>query len=448
MLVRSAHRRRAATGSTPRTPTTTACGEFDAASDTLRIYSDPTAAFAHTRLLVRRGQQVLGYVHLDTPPQRLTTDAVRNAAAGYLAAAIDPAAAGHAADHGAADPGAAGAGPSDAAAQPSVTVAICTRDRPESLGRCLASLADVRHPGLDILVVDNAPTDERTRELVERIAAADPRVRYVREPRGGLSHARNTALRVGRGDVIAFSDDDVRFSPEWITALVEPFAGRPHVGCVTGLVATAQLRTAFDTYFEQRYASWSSRTEPEVHRPGARAGDPLYPFASGRFGTGANFALDRRAARNSGGFDPALGAGSPAAGGEDLDVFARMVLAGYELHYRPAAIVWHTHRTERAAQLRQSLHYGSGCSAYVTKMLLSRATRARMVRALPRGGVHVLRTAAGLQPPERRLERRLAFGAFFACEVLGYVIGPVAYFLGRRRDVARPSRPWSTRRSS
>src|SRR5215204_5130333 len=69
--------------------------------------------------------------------------------------------------------------PADDAA---VTVAICTRDRPEALDRCLRSIAHAVEPPDEILVVDNAPHRSRTREVVERFPAA----RYVPEPRPGL----------------------------------------------------------------------------------------------------------------------------------------------------------------------------------------------------------------------------------------------------------------------
>jgi len=101
---------------------------------------------------------------------------------------------------------------------PTLTAVICTRNRPEMLARCLASLHELaRTPAaarvrLDILVVDNAPSDDRSREIVARSHHA----RYVRAPVQGLDFARNCALREARGDFVAFFDDDVTVDPGWL----------------------------------------------------------------------------------------------------------------------------------------------------------------------------------------------------------------------------------------
>ena len=77
-------------------------------------------------------------------------------------------------------------------AQPSVqvTVAVCTKDRPANVARCLAALHATTRPPFEILVVDNAPSNDETHSVV----ATHPGVRYLREPRPGLDFARNRAV--------------------------------------------------------------------------------------------------------------------------------------------------------------------------------------------------------------------------------------------------------------
>src|SRR5205085_3960332 len=87
---------------------------------------------------------------------------------------------------------------------PTMTVAVCTRDRPDDLARCLAALESLDYPALDVLVVDNAPTGPATQQLVE---AHHPRARYVPEPRPGLDWARIRAILVARGEDIALTVD-------------------------------------------------------------------------------------------------------------------------------------------------------------------------------------------------------------------------------------------------
>jgi hypothetical protein len=77
---------------------------------------------------------------------------------------------------------------------PTVTVAVCTRNHPDYVARVIRSLlATSAHAAkeLDILIVDNAPSDDQTQD----VAASFPGVRYVREPRQGLDFARNRAIQ-------------------------------------------------------------------------------------------------------------------------------------------------------------------------------------------------------------------------------------------------------------
>ncbi|MEU6700345.1 glycosyltransferase family A protein, partial [Pseudonocardia sp. NPDC046786] len=81
-----------------------------------------------------------------------------------------------------------------------VTVVIATRNRADSLARCLAAVLDSDHPALSVIVVDNDPDDECTERVVA--AAGSPRVRYVREPRRGASVGRNRGLAEARTDIV------------------------------------------------------------------------------------------------------------------------------------------------------------------------------------------------------------------------------------------------------
>ena len=131
---------------------------------------------------------------------------------------------------------------------PLVTVAVCTRDRTAQLAGCLDSLGRLDYPALDVLVVDNAPSDPATARLVgERY----PQVRYVCEPRPGLNWARNRAIAEARGEIIAYTDDDVVVDPGWVRALAHVFAQHPEVMAVTGLVVPYELETEAQMFFER-----------------------------------------------------------------------------------------------------------------------------------------------------------------------------------------------------
>lgn len=112
-----------------------------------------------------------------------------------------------------------------------LTVAVCTRNRPKELRRALVSLVRQIPPPSEILVIDNAPVDGRTRDLVER---EFPEVRYQEEPMPGLGFARNRALSAALGDVVAFLDDDAEAAPGWAAALLAPFEEDRQVAAVAG----------------------------------------------------------------------------------------------------------------------------------------------------------------------------------------------------------------------
>ena len=312
-----------------------------------------------------------------------------------------------------------------------VSVVVCTRDRSTQLAECLERLRALTHPHLEVVVVDNAPSDDSTRALVTAVAATDARFRYVREPRPGLSRARNTGLAQARGTYLAYTDDDVAVDPRWIEGLLRGFGRNPAVGCVTGLVATAGITGPAEEYFDARAASWSTRCEPQTFSlDGPEARDPLFPYSPGIFGTGANVAFDRALLAGLGGFDEALGAGTRTRGGEDLDIFVRLLRAGRAIAYEPAALVWHHHRADPEALLRQMFGYGTGLSAFVTKCLLQRDTRREVLGRIPVG---LRRMAAIRATTTERLENAAEAprGALLR-EFLGFAAGPLLYLRARR----------------
>jgi GT2 family glycosyltransferase len=246
---------------------------------------------------------------------------------------------------------------------PTVTVAVCTRDRTVDLKLCLDALGVLEYPGVDVLVVDNAPTSDAT----ERLVRSDyPDVRYVREPRPGLDWARNRAILECRGDILAYTDDDVVVDRQWVTALARVFAADPEVMAVTGLVIPHELETDAQRQFE-RYGGFGRGFQRWWYR--APAGRPITPLhgGTGKFGTGANMAFRRRIFDEIGGFDPALDVGTCTNGGGDLEMFFRVLKHGHTLVYEPSALVRHRHRREPAQLRSQIANNGIGFYSYLVR---------------------------------------------------------------------------------
>jgi glycosyltransferase involved in cell wall biosynthesis len=252
---------------------------------------------------------------------------------------------------------------------PEITVAICTRDRTDDLAKALDSIAAQEYPRLRTLVVDNAPSDDRTRQLVSQLARTRD-IDYVVEPRKGLSWARNRAIDASDSEVIAFADDDEYCDPWWAAEIARAFVEVPEAGAVTGLVAPAELVTEPQALFEQYSGVRRGRgLKRAVFSPAtAQQQSPLYPLPP--YGAGANMAFRRSEIERIGRFDCALGTGTSTLAGEDTAALCALLLAGGTIVYQPSAIVNHRHRRDYPALERVMLGYGRGLSAYYASMLV------------------------------------------------------------------------------
>jgi GT2 family glycosyltransferase len=331
--------------------------------------------------------------------------------------------------------------PADAALEdelsefPMATVAVCTRDRPESVIQTLRTLAVLEYPSYEILVVDNAPSSDATMEAVKKHFGDDPRLRYVREPRPGVSFARNRAILEAASDIVAYADDDVAVDRWWLREVVRSFQSAPDVAGVTGLIATAEIESESQLYFHLR-EEWGDVLERRVFDlTEHRMDSPLYPYSAGSMGSGANFSVSRTALKEIGGFDEALGGGVPAAGGEDLNLFIRIILGGQKIVYEPAAIVHHRHRATIAELSKQMRGYGSGCTASLFAVALS-SPRAR--RELP------LKTLQGIMRM-RNLTKGVRDNptlpkGLLKVEIGGFIAGPWLYLKGVRKNKRQAER--------
>jgi O-antigen biosynthesis protein len=246
---------------------------------------------------------------------------------------------------------------------------VCTRDRPEWLANCLAGIERLQYPRFEVVVVDNAPTSDAVRAVAEAWRGG-PALRYVREPRAGLSWARNAGIAAASGEIIAWLDDDEEPDSGWLAGLACGFALAEDVGCVTGMVVPARLDTRAQELFEQLGGHCMGRGfAPAVFtRDGPQS--PLFPLPP--FGAGANMAFRRTALERIGGFDVRLGAGTPTLAGEDTLALTLVLLAGYRIAYEPAALMRHHHRPDLDGLSRQLQGHSVGLTAYYAALLRHR----------------------------------------------------------------------------
>jgi GT2 family glycosyltransferase len=217
-----------------------------------------------------------------------------------------------------------------------VSVVICTKDRPDDLQRCLSGIRELTVKPDEIIVVDNAPSDERTSEICK-----DLPVRYMRERRKGLNWARTRGADTAQGEIVAFIDDDAVPDKNWLTALLEPFDDLG-VACVTGLVMPLELETDAQKSFEEfsGFSRGFDRRQFDL--------TTLSPLAAGNVGAGASMAFRRSLVNELGLFRAELDVGTVTQAGGDTYAFYRLMSLGYRIVYVPDALAWHRHRRTEA----------------------------------------------------------------------------------------------------
>jgi GT2 family glycosyltransferase len=230
-----------------------------------------------------------------------------------------------------------------------VSVVICTRDRPQSVNRCLDSLLQCSPQADEIMVVDNCPSCDATHRVVQQ----HPQVRYVLEPTPGLDHARNAGIRHSRGQIVAFADDDVTVHPDWVARVADCFVD-PQMMAMTGLVLVAELETEAQWLFE-RYWGFNRGYRAVIYdlqffQKLKGWGVPVW-----QIGAGANMAFRRELFDRVGNFDTRLDVGAAGCSG-DSELWYRLLAAGLTCRYEPRAVVFHYHRSDMAS-LRSQLYY-------------------------------------------------------------------------------------------
>jgi len=319
------------------------------------------------------------------------------------------------------------------AAAPPITVVICTRERPGALARCLDSLLAQQYPAFRVLVVDNAPATGATAEVVRSAARRGP-VEYLREDKPGLSFARNAAVAAAPGEILAWIDDDEYADPHWLAEVARALADHPEADVVSGVIVPAELETRAQLWFEQFGGHSKGRGfAPDVFGPAtAHIQSPLYPLPP--FGTGANMTFRPGVIERIGGFDVALGAGTPAMGSEDTLAFTQVLVTGGTIVYQPTAVTHHYHRRDFAGLQKQMVGYGAGLTAAYTSLLLSRPG---LLWPLIKLAPTALRDLTGSDSLRVSTLKDDFPRELLSANRRGMLAGPRAYLRGRRAARAR-----------
>ncbi len=213
-----------------------------------------------------------------------------------------------------------------------VSVLICTYNRPELLSNALDALLACQPPPDEIVVVNGGGAASSA--IVAARQPAFPALKLLHTANINLATSRNIGFTACTGEIIALTDDDARVCPDWVAAIRAAFATYPEAGAVGGpvfaLPGSRLLNLAADRV---TFPAW--RTPRSV-----------------RTLPGVNIAYRQSAWLTLGSQDETL------ARGEDVDFNWRLYQAGHAIWYTPAICVYHRHRPTFGALLEQQYQYG------------------------------------------------------------------------------------------
>jgi glycosyltransferase involved in cell wall biosynthesis len=244
---------------------------------------------------------------------------------------------------------------------PTFSVVVCTRERPRQLDQCIAALARLDYPSYDVVIVDNAPHDDRSRDVALRWG-----VRYLTELAPGLSRARNCGARACETELVAYIDDDAIAEPDWLTVLARDFED-PLVAAVTGAILPTHPDTEEEAFRSGGVVPCS--TGRGHWRVVDRETSGWFEIANfGGMGDGSNMAFRRSVFDVWPGFEESLGRGTILNGGEEHYAFFTLIERGYRMVYDPAAVVRHPHPRTIQELRNRHLSLIATVTAYVTRL--------------------------------------------------------------------------------
>lgn len=260
-----------------------------------------------------------------------------------------------------------------------ISAIICTHNRSAFLSKAINSLFNqsISKSLYEILVIDNCSTDS-TAEVVQKFSTGH-KVRYVYEPRLGLSHARNTGWRNARGKYAAYLDDDAVADEVWLEKALEAFGKMtPMPGCVggrvTGIWETARPKWLSDELLTGlTVLDWSNEPQ-QIHD------------LNQKWLAGANIAFSIEVMKQIGGFVPCLDrVGNNLLSGGDVFLQKQIVKAGYSCIYYPdMAVKHHVPKTRLTQQWFIPRYFWQGVSDAVAQIIEQAVSPAERLRlAIP-----------------------------------------------------------------
>jgi glycosyltransferase involved in cell wall biosynthesis len=259
----------------------------------------------------------------------------------------------------------------------SISVLLCTRNRPAKLHGAIRSILANSYPDFELVVVDQS-IDGESQTKVESFR--DPRLVYIPTTTVGLSRARNIAIRAARWDIVAFTDDDCICDSNWLSSIVAKYERDFSVMGVFGRVVA---------YGDPAPGMFC----PSVIEAGERRVVDAPAVPQQALGSGNNMSFRKDVFRRVGLFVESLGAGTRMKSGEDTEFVYRALRRRIKFVYAPDPLVYHDNWLSLAEYPALARGYILGGSAVFTKYALHLDGIA--FAELARTGYYILRNRLG-----------------------------------------------------
>lgn len=313
-----------------------------------------------------------------------------------------------------------------------ISAIICTHNREQYLGAAIDSLLaqtlaqtpNQTSQRYEIIVVDNASTDSTANIVKARLeAAGDSRLRYIYEPKLGLSVARNTGASEAKGQILAYLDDDAEASQGWLAELVAVFDAQEKVAIAGGKITLI----------------WPPQAQPPRWLSDDLSGslgaydlgdEQLYIQQPSLTPRGLNYAVRKQFLQDVGGFDTHLGrVGKNLLSNEEQQLTRIALDQGWQVAYVPSALVAHN---VAPARMKPAWFLSRSWWQGISESYREQASGTTGLWQLRSGGERLVRgvykTVKYIHQPKQRFEN-LAY-AYGQIAYLGSVMG----YLMRRRS--------------
>jgi glycosyltransferase involved in cell wall biosynthesis len=220
-----------------------------------------------------------------------------------------------------------------------ICVIVCTFNRSNYLSFLIESLKKQTLPEerFEILIVDNNSNDD-TPKVVNAFQKSFSNLKYVFEPRLGLSIARNRGIKESEASLVVFIDDDAYAESQWLASYIETFGKDDKIMCVGGPVELdwqGQRPAWVPKKYESLFTSVDYGTEKRYLTPD-------------NYLVGANMGFRRNWLIEQGGFPENLGRkGACLISGEEALIYKKIFESGNKVFYHPEAKAWHSVTPER-----------------------------------------------------------------------------------------------------